>query len=180
MMMQTGWMKNVVLLASMCVSGFAAGCVGDLSTGEEQQELVNGSWVVPPGHGIEAGSAGGLGPLAVCRSDFDGGQQPGKLWQSQCNFGWGGQEKRLSTYQVLTANSYRWIVAGTTLPTNAVVGGDAGITANHATLGICQVLISNDGTWHPGKFYAGNCNIAWGGQELVVAPTGQAVQILVQ
>jgi len=53
---------------------------------------------------------------------------------------------------------------GKSLPDNAVDSGDAGDAARHVRLGICQAYIASDNTWHPGKFYANYCYIAWGGK----------------
>ena len=185
---QTSWMKNVALLTSVCASGFAAGCGSepmtddheiDSPTGEVQQLLVPGTWVSPPGNGVMLGFTGGLGPLTVCRAPFDGGQQPGKVWEGQCNFGWGGQEVRSSNYEVLLDTGLQWITGVSQPPQNAIDGGDAGITAHSVRLAVCQVFKSEDSTWHPGKFYAGKCNIAWGRHEVVVSP-GPNVYILVK
>jgi hypothetical protein len=110
--------------------------------------------------------------LTVCRSAFDGGQQVGKLWQNECAFEWGWQDHVNGVYEVLPADrNYHWVnpYRGTygsgkgALPDNAVYGGNAGTQAGGAGLGVCQAYDKDDGYWHPGKFYAGYCNIAWGG-----------------
>jgi hypothetical protein len=152
------------------------------------EALVAGQWVNSPGNGVMTGNGGGRGPLPVCRANYDGGQQPGKVWAGYCNFGWGG----VSHYAALTdntctgssacvkvllaqsasGNAFRWQNAGyidgygnwnTNMPSNAVDGGDAGNAAGHVRLGVCQVHNYSDGTWHPGKYYANKCNYAWGG-----------------
>ncbi len=137
--------------------------------------FVAGRWVGMPANGIVTGGSGGLGPLPVCRADFNHGQHPGKLWQGQCNFEWGFEDKLQSNFQVLLDDGYHWVnpfvapgagifVSGSVqVPNNAVDGGDAGDAANHVRLVVCQAYVSQDRTWHPGKFYAGKCNIAWGG-----------------
>jgi len=162
------------LLASICAGGFAAGCAtepqdDDPGTGEAQQAVVQGRWTSPPGNGVVLGAPGDLGRLTICRADYDGGQQPGKGWEGACNFGFGGLEIRSYTYQVLLDDGYRWIATGS-LPDNAVDGGDAGFTAHDVRLGVCQAFQGNDNSWHPGKLYAGKCNIAWGGREIAVSP----------
>lgn len=144
---------------------------------QPSQAFVGGSWVRLPANGVVTGKSGGLGPLAVCRASFDGGQHPGKLWQGDCNFEWGFQDHFESNFEVLLDNGYSWINPGRFvinnfgqqvwtvdgLPSNAVDGGDAGNAASHTRLGICQAYVAADNTWHPGKFYANSCNIAWGG-----------------
>src|SRR5262245_12155662 len=137
--------------------------------------LVPGRWVEMQANGVVTGSSGGLGPLVLCRAEFDGGHHRGKVWQGQCHFEWGWEDKVSSKYQVLLDDSYKWVnpfvlpPAGTLsqntaqVPHNAVDGGDAGNAANHSRLAICQAFIPQDRTWHPGKFYANRCNIAWGG-----------------
>jgi hypothetical protein len=187
---QTGWMKTVALLAGACASGFAAGCASeppgneqevDPSIRETEQLLVPGTWVSGQGNGVVTGFPGKLGSLTVCRANYDGGQQPGKVWEGQCNFGFGGQEVRLTDYQVLLDTGWQWVIAGNTLPNNAVDGGDAGTTAHSVRLGVCQAFKSDDLSWHPGKFYANKCNIAWGHKEIAVTPdSGGNVRLLVK
>src|SRR5215469_3665457 len=53
------------------------------------QAMVAGRWGPPNSAGPVTGASGGKGPLAVCRAQFDHGQQPGKVWQGQCHFEWG-------------------------------------------------------------------------------------------
>jgi len=117
-----------------------------------------------PADGLVSGKSGGKGPLAVCRSTIDNGQHPGKLWEGQCNVEWGRREYRISDYEVLLDNRFSWVNPGKSLPDNAVDSGDAGDAARHVRLGICQAYIASDNTWHPGKFYANYCYIAWGGK----------------
>lgn len=52
---------------------------------------------------------------------------------------------------------------GSPLPRGAVYGGDNG---DGTSLYVCRANY-NGGT-HPGKLYAGNCNIGWGGKEIVI------------
>lgn len=134
-----------------------------------------GRWVDAPANGVVTGKTGGLGPLTVCRAEFDGGQHPGKIWQGKCHFEWGWEDHVADHYQVLLDDGFIWQnpfrlpPAGTLsndiseVPENAVDGGDAGNQANHSRLVVCQALVPQDKTWHPGKFYSGHCNIAWGG-----------------
>ncbi|GIL02001.1 MAG: hypothetical protein BroJett030_19000 [Alphaproteobacteria bacterium] len=139
------------------------------------QALTAGRWAKLPAEGVVAGRNGGLGPLAVCRAGFDAGQHPGKLWQGQCHFEWGWDDHITPSFEVLLDDGYRWENPGRVvqtvlgpvwkveLPSNAVDGGDAGTQAAHTRLGICLAFMPADNTWHPGKFFAEHCNIAWGG-----------------
>lgn len=127
--------------------------------------LEGGVWVKAPGNGVVIGSAGGShGSLTVCRANYDNGQHPGKVWDGTCNFGWGGRTIYSADYEVLIDRQYTWIMARNDgMPPNAIDGGDAGNAAGHSRLGVCEVFMGDDGSWHPGKFYANKCNIAWGG-----------------
>lgn len=136
--------------------------------------LVAGRWVNYPANGVATGKSGGLGPLAICRANDDGGQHAGKLWEGQCHYEWGYQNRVSWEFQVLLDDGFSWVnpfvmpPAGTLsnetakVPANAIDGGDAGQRAHHVRLAVCQAYIPQDKTWHPGKFYAGHCNIAWG------------------
>lgn len=161
-----------------------------LTIDRSAEAFEGGTWVRLPADGLVTGRSGGLGPLAVCRSPFDNGEHPGKLWEGQCNFGWGGREHRSSNFVVLRSNGYTWKNPGNfvnssfggqpvtqfvvALPNNAVDGGDGGDHAGHSRLGICQAVHAtgrtDDKTWHPGKFYHNKCNIAWGNEEVAVEP----------
>lgn len=103
--------------------------------------------------------------LYVCRASYQGGMHPGKIVDGNCNIGWGGEEVRLPRYQVLVSNSqrYRWFPANYgSFPTNAVDGG----FENGQRLFICQA--NWNGGVHPGKVFAGNCNIGYGGKEIAI------------
>ncbi len=43
----------------------------------------------------------GARTLYVCRADYQGGKHPGKIVGTNCNFGWGGKEITIPSYQVL-------------------------------------------------------------------------------
>jgi hypothetical protein len=149
---------------------------------------IGGRWVKPPGNGVVLATAGGKhGSMPVCRARFDNGQHPGKVWDGTCNFGWGGRTIYATDYEVLLDDGYSWVTATVDgLPGNAVDGGDAGDAAGHVRLGVCEVFNGLDASWHPGKFYAGKGNYAFGGskdndlgKEIAQVPNGN-VQILVK
>jgi len=102
--------------------------------------------------------------LYVCRAFYQNGMHPGKLFNGRCNIGWGGSEIVMSDYQVLVARgSLNWVPARQGyVPTNAVQGGDNG---DGTPLYVCQ--INYRGGTHPGKIVGRNCNIGWGGREVV-------------
>lgn len=112
---------------------------------------------------------------------------PGKLWAGTCNYGWGGISRYAREYEVLLDRGYHWETATVFgLPSNAIDGGPAGNAAGNVRLGVCEAFDGGDSTWHPGKFYAGKCNYAWGGSEgdsfgdaLTALPNGN-VRILVR
>jgi hypothetical protein len=149
---------------------------------------IAGHWVKPPGNGVVLASPGGEhGSLPVCRASYDNGMHPGKLWDGTCNIGWGGRTIYATDYEVLLDDGYEWVEVGNGgMPANAVDGGDAGDRAGHVRLGVCEVFNGGDSSWHPGKFYAGKGNYAWGGsktdnlgKEIAQAPNGN-VRILVK
>ena len=143
--------------------------------------MIGGHWVKPPGNSVVLASPGGRhSSMVVCRASYDNGQHPGKLWDGTCNFGWGGVTHYATDYEVLLDDGYEWVEIGNAgMPANAVDGGDAGDRAGHVRLGVCEVFNGGDGSWHPGKFYAGKGNYAWGGSktdnlgvEIAQAPNG--------
>ena len=148
---------------------------------------VPGNWVRgPSAPAAVTASGGGLHPnMPVCRGRLDNGMHPGKLWAGSCNIGWGGVTKYVKDYELLVGR-YTWVTATVDgKPANAVDGGSAGDAAGHVRLGVCEVFNGGDASWHPGKFYAGKCNYAWGGsdgdhlgKEIAVVPNGN-VRILV-
>jgi hypothetical protein len=186
------------LITLFLLSGLAAtGCSGSMEenlvddeSGEElattAQALLAGAWTSPPANRAVVGFAGGVGPLRVCRGSFDNGEHPGKLWDGTCNVGWGGTTLYFDNYELLQDQGYVWQDASAGLPANAVDGGDSGDGGGHTRMGVCQAFDGRDGTWHPGKFFAGNCNYAWGGSrtdglgvEIAAAPGRGTVFVLV-
>ena len=102
-------------------------------------------------------------PLPICRAAHRRGMHPGKVVAGRCNFGWGGREIVSSDYEVLVDHQQgRWVEAPEgNLPPDAFVGGhEAG-----RFLAVCRA--NHQGGVHPGKVVGGNCNIGWGGDEVV-------------
>jgi hypothetical protein len=158
-----------VSACTLLLAGVLMGAAPAFSAG------VQGVWMKgPKADGAMTGASSGKELLPICRANFDNGQHPGKLWKQQCNFEWGWNDKLASDYEVLKADSrYQWVnpYSGTygrgpgKLPDNFVIGGDAGDASKHVQMGICQAFVKDDGRWHPGKFFDGKCNIAYGGPE---------------
>jgi hypothetical protein len=122
-----------------------------VSAGEAASDsAVGGAW------------AGGA-QLYVCRARLGDGTHPGKLWNGRCHIGWGGQEKKVSSYQVLVApGALRW-------EANDVGWADRCLKAAQGPRGwqcVCRARYK-DGL-HVGKTVGGECNIGWGGREVVL------------
>lgn len=103
--------------------------------------------------------------LYVCRVPYRGGVHPGKVFQGNCNFSWGGNEVVTSTgYEVLTSRHPLHWAAGSygSVPPFAIEGG----YQHDGPLYICQARYR--GGMHPGKLYKEACLIGWGGQEVGV------------
>ncbi|MFK8009392.1 MAG: DM9 repeat-containing protein [Saprospiraceae bacterium] len=106
--------------------------------------------------------------LPVCRCNYNGAMHPGKVVENKCNIGYGGMEKTVSNFEVLTNSGViqlDWIKTdGSSLPKNAIKAG----TEGDRTLYVGRVY-HEKGT-HPGKvFKVGDkyiCNIGYGGEEL--------------
>jgi hypothetical protein len=149
--------------------------VGLVSFNSQTSAWYEGRWVKGPGPAggiVMGGSFPGKPDLPICRAKQDGGWHPGKVWQGSCWFEWGWADVATPNYEVLLKEpEFRWVNAfcGTygsgkgKLRPNAVFGGDGGNAANHEGLGVCSAYVPEDGIEHPGKFYKGYCNIAWGG-----------------
>lgn len=123
-----------------------------------------------PSDVYEGGSEGNQ-PLFVCRASYRGGTHPGKIRNDfgACNIGYGGQEVKVASYQVLIGvagpDSTRWVRATNgTIPPDAVPAGREGADDMY----VCQA--EHQGGLHPGKIRHGfdGCNIGWGGKELRV------------
>lgn len=123
------------------------------------------SWIRGPSVPANA-VIGGTEPgrtLPICRASYHNGVHPGKVVAGWCNIGWGGREIVLASFDVLlnTGGAPKWVF-GPGVPPNAVIGGQA----DGHNLPICRA--SYQGGVHPGKLWAGNCNIGYGGREIVL------------
>ncbi len=136
------------------------------------------SWVSASNGQMPNGAVlGGQEPgrsLYVCRASYQGGVHPGKIVGSNCNIGYGGQEILLPNYEVLVqpaAVSLQWMPASNgQVPNRAVLGGQE----PGRSLYICRA--SYQGGVHPGKIVASNCNIGYGGQEILLPNYDALVQ----
>lgn len=128
------------------------------------------AWVPAGGGNGPAGAVQGGGEgdhaIFICRAPWQGGVHVGKVVGTTCNFGWGGQEITVPSYEVLVGALWRWVPAsGGSVPPLAVVGGHE---ANGSPQYVCRAYYN--GGMHPGKVVGANCNIGWGGAE-VTLPT---------
>lgn len=100
--------------------------------------------------------------LPVCRGVYQGGVHPGKVVDGKCNFGWGGSEVSVARFDVLTGDGSRleW-APGPSAPGMIFGGQERG-----GQLGICRAAFQ--GGVHPGKLIGGQCNIGYGGKEIVL------------
>lgn len=128
--------------------------------------LVNS--VIPPlavEAGVEEGKRNFVGQAT--RTE-DGSVHPGKVFGESgveviCNYGYGGAEiTERSNFKILTVPGLSWVAYDGTIPANVVNGG----SENGKKLGVCRA--SYEGALHPGKVVGTNCNIGWGGKEVVV------------
>ncbi|MGB0575667.1 MAG: DM9 repeat-containing protein [Alphaproteobacteria bacterium] len=98
--------------------------------------------------------------LAVCSASYKGGWHPGKVVSGKCNIGWGGKERVIRTFQVLTTKGAKFSWSKNKRAKNQVVGGKE----NGRSLYVCRAYYK--GGSHPGKVVSGKCNIGWGGKEI--------------
>ena len=64
------------------------------------------------------------------------------------------------------------------VPQNAIDGGSPGNSSGGApNMAVCKA--NKGGQWHPGKFYAGKCNIEWDGKGLALDSIGYDVYVAV-
>lgn len=108
--------------------------------------------------GYEKGRA-----LVVCRAAHEKGTHPGKVVDGRCNIGWGGKEVVLSSFEVLTVSGFtNWVAQKDgNYPKDAVVGGQE----PGRSLVVCRA--AHLGGLHPGKIVGKNCNIGYGGAEVL-------------
>jgi hypothetical protein len=117
--------------------------------------------------GWEHTEQGGKRPLYICRSEYYGGINPGKLLGADCYIPFGGGESGRQTYEVLVMSHVHWVPATSdSLPSGAVIGGRE---PNASPLYICRAEKSTaEGRIqgiHPGKLSDGVCYIGFGGRE---------------
>lgn len=116
-----------------------------------------------PAKAVIAGSEPGR-RLPVCRANYRGGQHPGKVVARNCNFGYGGKEILMSSYEVLVLDSGRltWKSGtnGRRPPGAFKAGQEPG-----RDLYFCRATYK--GGTHPGKIVAKNCKFGWGGDEIL-------------
>lgn len=136
--------------------------------GTASADHANLRWVPARGGEVPGGAiVGGWEPgrtLYVCRGWYRGGMHPGKIVGTNCNIGWGGDEVLLDPYEVLVGDnsavtwvdaSYGGVPAG---------GFSGGYEPGRRDLYICRAY--HEG-WQPGKLVGQNCNIGYGGDELL-------------
>jgi len=114
------------------------------------------------------------GKLGVCRTNYNGGIHPGKIFDVHCNIGWGTKEVVLDDFDVLiasTAPNAFWYMEPRNLDLpQALPGG----VENGNILYVCIADYWTGGfppflQWHgqhPGKYIGGRCNFGWGGREI--------------
>ena len=106
--------------------------------------------------------------MFICIAEHRGGAHPGKVRLSfgACNFPYGGQELKKTSYQVVVGQGgWTWANFPGEVPNNAVF---AGWEANGTAIAICRA--AHNGGIHPGKIRAGfaGCNIPYGGREITI------------
>lgn len=122
-----------------------------------------------PANAVEAGDDGSKKNF-VCQAEReDGSVHPGKAFGVDgdyiCNYGYGGNEIVVkSGYKILTASPIGlvWLPYSGSIPSNAVSGGNE----RGRDLPVCRA--NYKGALHPGKVVGKNCNIGWGGKEVVI------------
>jgi hypothetical protein len=106
--------------------------------------------------------------LYVCRAQLQDGVHTGKFFNGQCNIGWGGQELSLTTgYQLLVntqPNLANFLPQTWVAPATPAATTFHGGTVGNTQMRVCRA--SHNNGFHPGKEWAGKCNIGWGGQEI--------------
>ncbi len=106
--------------------------------------------------------------LWVCLAKHSNGSiHPGKLFANYCNYGYGGQEIRGTSYSIPTVpNNYApmWYlpISGIQFPAGSSIPN--GIE-NGYPLPVCQAPYNNG--LHIGKFVAGKCNFGYAGREVI-------------
>lgn len=122
--------------------------------------------------------------FGICRVAMHGGVHPGKLLSDirTCNVGWGNSGEAYHQFEVFTGDiqgvwfTYR---DGDSIPAQALsVGPSPGLSRTGYLIGghmedgtpiyVCRGFDSNIGS-HIGKLVAQNCNVEYGGKELILS-----------
>jgi hypothetical protein len=153
----------------------AALCAGVVLTSPALPAQVGLAWITAHNGAIPADAVGGGNEnghvLFVCHARHNGGVHPGKVVGNNCNFGYGGVEVAEPDYQVLVGHGARFVPTSPgVLPAGAYPGGDE----DGHPLFICHGPYS--GGLHIGKVVGTNCNIGWGGREVLLP----SYEVLVQ
>ena len=122
---------------------------------------VNRGGRIPSG-AVSGGSEPGRSRLYVCRSSYKGKWASGKVVAGYCNIGYGGKERKQSTYDVLVSDKgmsgrVGWTSGGSKY--RMYVGKEG-----KGNVYVCRARYK--GGTHPGKIAPnGNCYIGYGGKE---------------
>lgn len=103
--------------------------------------------------------------LYLCRAEYNGATHSGKIVGNYCNITWGGREIPIPNYELLTApRSVRlvWVAAsnGQIPPGEVRAGYEKG-----RDIVVCRAPYQEG--LHPEKVVGSNCNIGWGGREVL-------------
>lgn len=115
------------------------------------------TWTKTPKNKIVAGTDGGAN-LSVCKTLYQDNYHPGKVYEPNCNIGYGGKEISQSDFLYFDSNkNFKWSKDAI----DKIKGGSEG----GRDLYICRAYKGSG--FHPGKTWDNydNCNIGWGGQE---------------
>lgn len=163
--------RSAAYTALVFVFSFAAcevaitAAMGASTNSKEVRWMQAASGFVPSG-ALIAGAEPNRLPLYLCRAEFQGGLHPGKLVAKNCNIGFGGSEVLLPEYEILLAPdaSVDWVAASEgQIPRYSLPAGrEPGRPVLYACRGAHRSGV------HPGKLVAANCNISWGGLEILL------------
>jgi len=151
-------MKNNILLLSFIILSTTA------TSQVEWQKLARGKRTNLTKAFVAGKSVNGEN-IYVARANYNNGLHPGKLHNDKVYIGWGGKEIEFNNAEVLIANrdaKLKWELWNGSVPSNSIVGG----YENGRNLYVCRA--SYKGDLIPGKIVQGNCNISYGGFEIVV------------
>jgi hypothetical protein len=137
------------------------------------------TWVSVNGGSIPSGAmTGGWengAALVICRASHSGVWHAGKVISGSCNFGLGGRNIVTSTFDVMMPGSCQETTHRTAASNQAyswqagaVDPSDPNAVRTDPSLGFVVCRAPHGTGVHPGKQFAGACNIAYGAQEVVV------------